>query len=173
MRSMRVLMVRTARRFNTDNGIRRATIVLKRYPKANAYGVFQYRQRYQEGYNYDGDHVQIDLDPFQYRQRYQEGYNDFLMNYGDRFYEFQYRQRYQEGYNSAAARIARLSALEFQYRQRYQEGYNFSKTVQQLLKAQLFQYRQRYQEGYNERLAKSFVGNIAVSIPTTVSGGLQ
>ncbi len=75
MRSMRVLMVRTARRFNTDNGIRRATIVLKRYPKANAYGVFQYRQRYQEGYNYDGDHVQIDLDPFQYRQRYQEGYN--------------------------------------------------------------------------------------------------
>ncbi len=37
--------------FNTDNGIRRATIVLKRYPKANAYGVFQYRQRYQEGYN--------------------------------------------------------------------------------------------------------------------------
>ena len=51
MRSMRVLMVRTARRFNTDNGIRRATIVLKRYPKANAYGVFQYRQRYQEGYN--------------------------------------------------------------------------------------------------------------------------
>ena len=111
MRSMRVLMVRTARRFNTDNGIRRATIVLKRYPKANAYGVFQYRQRYQEGYNYDGDHVQIDLDPFQYRQRYQEGYNDFLMNYGDRFYEFQYRQRYQEGYNLTFGLLDRLTKV--------------------------------------------------------------
>ena len=37
-----------------------------------------------------------------------------------------------------------------------------------------FQYRQRYQEGYNSRLGTARIKIIAqVSIPTTVSGGLQ
>ncbi len=36
-----------------------------------------------------------------------------------------------------------------------------------------FQYRQRYQEGYNCITSKYTLSEKAVSIPTTVSGGLQ
>ena len=36
---------------------------------------------------------------FQYRQRYQEGYNYIIMTHWKNSSSFQYRQRYQEGYN--------------------------------------------------------------------------
>ena len=62
---------------------------------------------------------------FQYRQRYQEGYNSFEKAVLSRiFIVFQYRQRYQEGYNSWMYRLQPMKLLKFQYRQRYQEGYN-------------------------------------------------
>ena len=61
--------------FNTDNGIRRATID-SLGARGSCCCQFQYRQRYQEGYNPINFWLfkQTDMS-FQYRQRYQEGYN--------------------------------------------------------------------------------------------------
>ena len=136
---------------------------------------------------------------FQYRQRYQEGYNCFSPSLGlESAWRFQYRQRYQEGYNFAAISSIIVVPTRFQYRQRYQEGYNrygihwmfvffggFN-TDNGIRRATIgfcvleravlgtFQYRQRYQEGYNHRKYRStVVSRQHVSIPTTVSGGLQ
>ena len=62
----------------------------------------------------------------------------------------------------------------FQYRQRYQEGYNAFNARFNGKNRQAFQYRQRYQEGYNRTEALSESQCVRrVSIPTTVSGGLQ
>ena len=61
----------------------------------------------------------------------------------------------------------------FQYRQRYQEGYNGHGLIIMSYRISSFQYRQRYQEGYN--CSADAGGGVlpVVSIPTTVSGGLQ
>ena len=63
--------------------------------------------------------------------------------------------------------------LKFQYRQRYQEGYNTVRTVRLSWFRSQFQYRQRYQEGYNDYILTVIKVHDRVSIPTTVSGGLQ
>ena len=137
---------------------------------------------------------------FQYRQRYQEGYNSHTVWSPNVFpCRFQYRQRYQEGYNKLAGEWANLAfgvsipttvsgglqlsnntatrffqaqgfntdngirratmlstwvsitrkSMAFQYRQRYQEGYNRSRLRKKRQLQRRFQYRQRYQEGYN------------------------
>ena len=161
-------------RFNTDNGIRRATMY---DPKDNIISLsqFQYRQRYQEGYNsialacmsitsvmsFNTDNGIRRATIGQFFKAWRSDLHVSIpttvsgglqCEYFDEFFserEFQYRQRYQEGYNWRWKSL-RLFWHRFQYRQRYQEGYNVRKVVDTIGSWSSFQYRQRYQEGYNQ-----------------------
>ena len=94
-------ILRFVRRFNTGNGIRRATMYCPYGWQGRCCAQFQYRQRYQEGYNAKMDGTFYIAKVFQYRQRYQEGYNyEWIKWFASILRVFQYRQRYQEGYNS-------------------------------------------------------------------------
>ena len=76
MRSRVSFVVKMIGSFNTDNGIRRATILNSSIVHPREVFRFQYRQRYQEGYNKAVVRISFtENNWFQYRQRYQEGYN--------------------------------------------------------------------------------------------------
>ena len=87
---------------------------------------------------------------------------------------FQYRRRYREGYNQQQCHLLKDCFCKFQYRRRYREGYNYR--PQSVVQTRLgrFQYRRRYREGYNVDDVDLVDGEYhVVSIPKTVSGGLQ
>ena len=134
---------------------------------------------------------------FQYRRRYREGYNSSNpMSSQLRIGCF----NTEDGIGRATTRVRSrkmAQTSEFQYRRRYREGYNLrernedwrkecrfntedgigratTKTMKSICRAVLpFQYRRRYREGYNYVFSAIELDAERVSIPKTVSGGLQ
>ena len=162
--------------FNTDNGIRRATI-LRRMSVADLFQSFNTDngiRRATMSSSARGIAITITASMFQYRQRYQEGYNAVaLCQSGEILESFNTDNGIRRATIRCSVRCV-TSRPVFQYRQRYQEGYNYVSSMLFTKFNSAFQYRQRYQEGYNSPipLCKS-VSKRIVSIPTTVSGGLQ
>ena len=112
---------------------------------------------------------------FQYRRRYREGYNP------QRFHRrcfhasaFQYRRRYREGYNKFSFALQRFADKSFNTEDGIGRATTMPSVIIWMRSREPFQYRRRYREGYNMSCRKSRrKPTMEVSIPKTVSGGLQ
>ena len=141
---------RSSMRFNTDDGIWRATIIKQGFLFCPLH-LFQYRWRYLEGYNKCKEGRACDFERFQYRWRYLEGYN--LIEHMQLCYMV-----------AVSIPMTVFGGLQFWCYLRFSWGWGagfntddgiwratINRGIYEFLSDRQFQYRWRYLEGYNTR----------------------